>query len=104
MKDDLIKAAKNVQNLEIGTSKKLDLLKKEIASCITIGYTHAMIVSFLKEGGVHIERQVFSNYLARRAKGKPKKQGVVDVKPSNMEKPKQSSGFEISKNGLDKYS
>lgn len=103
-KDDLINAVKNIISREIGQSKKLDHVKNQIAACQKEGYTHAKIVEFLEEGGLIIKKQVFSNYLSRRAKKSPaKKMSTAQMnEPQNQSKP--SSGFDISKNGLSKYS
>ena len=105
-KDDLINAVKNIISREIGQSKKLDHVKNQIAACQKEGYTHAKIVEFLEEGGLIIKKQVFSNYLSRRAKGKPaKKISTAQMQmnePKNQSKP--SGGFEIGKNELSKYS
>ena len=103
-KDDLINAVKNIISREIGQSKKLDHVKNQIAACQKEGYTHAKIVEFLEEGGLIIKKQVFSNYLSRRAKKSPaKKMSTAQMnEPQNQSKP--SSGFDISKNELSKYS
>jgi ATP-dependent 26S proteasome regulatory subunit len=103
-KNDLIDAVKNVISREIGQSKKLDHVKNHIAECQKEGYTHAKIVEFLEEGGLIINKQVFSNYLSRRAKSKPTKNVSTSKtnEPTNQSKP--SGGFEIVKNDLSKYS
>ena len=105
-KNDLISATKTLEKIEIGKSKKLDQLKPYISACQKTGYTHAKIVSFLEEGGLIIDKQVFSNYLSRRAKGGSKKQLAAAKKSDNtIEKPKDiSGGFGIVKNELDNYS
>jgi ATP-dependent 26S proteasome regulatory subunit len=103
-KNDLIDAVKKVISKEVGQSKKLDQVKNQIAACQKEGYTHAKIVEFLEEGGLIIKKQVFSNYLSRRAKKSPaKKMSTAQMnEPQNQSKP--SSGFDISKNELSKYS
>ena len=103
-KDDLINAVKNIISREIGQSKKLDHVKNQIAACQKEGYTHAKIVELLEEGGLIIKKQVFSNYLSRRAKKSPaKKMSTAQMnEPQNQSKP--NSGFDISKNELSKYS
>jgi ATP-dependent 26S proteasome regulatory subunit len=103
-KNDLIDAVKKVISKEIGQSKKLDQVKNQIAACQKEGYTHAKIVEFLEEGGLIIKKQVFSNYLSRRAKKSPAKKMSTAQMNELQNQSKPSSGFDISKNELSKYS